>query len=310
MNMQGCELVKLNNGTEFWVCICKQLQTGSTYCASCSHKPSQLANVLRRKHFWVGQKTFIKKCVKASELDAHLKLKNIRLANEAFIAQKNLGVFGSPPVNRPRVNPRYRDIKSHYFSYPAEARVDRGTLPVKPRSSEDLIVVPAVVNEILDEDVSASLETQIVNEFPEVSVSPVTKTIVTKPARALELDPENFEWYCAEWCVYFGHSDVRVTRSTKDGGIDVHGDGFIAQVKLQELPVGVRAIRELAGLVSIRSKALGYFFTVNGYSIQAIAEANELGIAIFVVRPFQAEIIPNSEMANLIIEDAKLSSER
>jgi HJR/Mrr/RecB family endonuclease len=130
----------------------------------------------------------------------------------------------------------------------------------------------------------------------------------TRPSIAIELDPETFEWYCAEWCVYLGHKNVRVTRSTKDGGIDIHGDGFIAQVKFQEIPVGVKAIRELAGLVSVRTRALGYFFTVNGYSPQALVEGKELGLALFTLRPFKSEIIANSDLAALVLEDIELTS--
>lgn len=293
----------------YWVCICKQVQTRSTYCSVCSHKPGQLAKVLRTKHFWVRKKAFIKDCLEASEKEAQLKLKNIRLANEAFLAQKNLGVFSSPNVSVPRVNPRYRDIKSHYFADPTLVRLDSSPARTEPSKPAISFETPIFSQDTVSGSIPIAAEPHIDNLTTEVEVTHSSRNMAIKPARALELDPENFEWYCAEWCVYFGHKNVRVTRSTKDGGIDVYGDGFIAQVKLQELPVGVRAIRELAGLVSIRSKALGYFFTVNGYSIQAIAEANELGIAIFVVKPFHAEIIPKSEMANLIVEDARLSSD-
>jgi hypothetical protein len=301
--------MRIENGSMYWVCICKEVHSRSTYCSVCSHKPGQLTKVLRRKHFWVREKAFIKDCVEASERDARLKFKNLRLANEAFLAQKNLGVFSSPQISAPRANPRYRDIKTHYFNDPATAKPDNSRARAEHSNSVGLLHAPFPSKENLPENHLIEVEPHVETHVPEVEVAQSSKNIVSKPARALELDPENFEWYCAEWCVYFGHRNVRVTRSTKDGGIDVYGDGFIAQVKLQELPVGVKAIRELAGLVSIRSKALGYFFTVNGYSIQAIAEANELGIAIFVVKPFQAEIIPKSEIANLIVEDTRLSAE-
>jgi hypothetical protein len=217
-------------------------------------------------------------------VDENLKWNKIRRSNDSFLAEKNREIVEAQESNRVKPTDRYREIQSHYFT---------DTRSIKRENS---IAAPGNEN-------GTGANSSVGSETVKLRAN----KFVTKPAPALELEPTNFEWYCAEWCVYLGHKNVRVTRSTKDGGIDVHGDGFIAQVKLQELPVGVKAIRELAGLVSIRQKSIGYFFTVNGYSIQAIAEANELGLAVFVVRPFQAEIIPKSDMASLIVEDARLA---
>ena len=133
-------------------------------------------------------------------------------------------------------------------------------------------------------------------------------TNAKKPTPAHALSPDLFELYCAEWCTYFGHKDVKVTRSTKDGGIDVTGDTFIAQVKLQELPVGVKPIRELAGILSTQKKTIGYFFTLNGYSHTAIQEAEELGIALFEVKPFTSDISAKTPLATLVLEDAEFSN--
>lgn len=124
-----------------------------------------------------------------------------------------------------------------------------------------------------------------------------------RPAPAQTLDPYLFELYCAEWCTYFGHKDVSVTRSTKDGGVDVEGDSFIAQVKFQELPVGVRPIRELAGVLGQRKKTVAYFFTLNGFSSSALREGQDLGLALFEVKPFTSSIVAKSALAELVLED-------
>ena len=266
-----------------------------------------MSGVLLIKRLWVGKKAFLRKCSSLSRRDARLKLETIRRQNEAYFAKKNRGFFAPLSEEHPSPDRRYREVKSHYFIDPNGERGDETKLTKS--------VVESVHIESESEGHLNIQPSGLTDSVTAQEAEPVTNTGSTKsqpqatPAPTFELDPENFEWYCAEWCVYLGHRNVRVTRSTKDGGIDVHGDGFIAQVKLQELPVGVKAIRELAGLVSIRSNAIGYFFTVNGYSLQALAEANELGLAIFVVRPFQGEIIPKSEMANLIVEDVILSAD-
>ena len=286
--------MELRNGAKYWVCICSLVQSGSTYCAKCSHKPFVLKAVTKRKHWWRTRNSFTKKCLALSErdlrirrrIDGNLKWNKIRMANNSLLADRNREMPEARKTIQAKSSDKYREIQSHYFNQIESVKNGKST------------------------EVSRNEMTQGATGLVDSQTHKLkAKNAIGKPAPALELDPTNFEWYCAEWCVYFGHANVRVTRSTKDGGIDVHGDGFIAQVKLQELPVGVKAIRELAGLVSIRQKAIGYFFTVNGYSMQAIAEANELGLAIFVVLPFQAEIIPKSELASLIVEDARLAGE-
>ncbi len=128
-----------------------------------------------------------------------------------------------------------------------------------------------------------------------------------RPAPAQILDPYLFELYCAEWCSYFGHKDVSVTRNTKDGGVDVEGDTFIAQVKFQELPVGVRPIRELAGVLGQHKEFFAYFFTLNGFSNAALREGEELGLALFEVKPFTSTIVAKSPLAELVLEDLENS---
>jgi HJR/Mrr/RecB family endonuclease len=337
--------LKLRNGTVYWVCICSEAHTGSTFCFNCSHRPSDLKAVSRTKRFWITQGRFEKICLRLSRRDAKRKLDTILRANDIFFRSRNDSLQENQASRVSEL--RYRNIKSHYFNEVSSNEVAQGDEtsksaddfptsdnPQKHQSPDryrelkshyfhsitpERVVKPTKLTNSAkstqdgqttrpDDPQNSRNLTGDVHESPQVSVAATGKSRAPdKPAPALELDPTNFEWYCAEWCVYFGHRNVRVTRSSKDGGIDVHGDGFIAQVKLQELPVGVKAIRELAGLVSIRSKAIGYFFTINGYSAQALAEANELGLAIFIVRPFQAEIIPKSELAALIVEDAKLA---
>jgi hypothetical protein len=131
--------------------------------------------------------------------------------------------------------------------------------------------------------------------------------VVQRPTSVVHIDAESFEWLCAEWCVYFGNKNVTVTQATRDGGVDIIGDGFVAQVKFQELPVGVRPIRELAGVMTARGVKVAYFFTVNGYTKSALGEAEELSLAAFLVSPLNGQISAATSMAELILEDADLT---
>lgn len=110
-----------------------------------------------------------------------------------------------------------------------------------------------------------------------------------RPGTRLHLDPIGFEIYCVEWAVYLGYQDAKVTRSTKDGGIDISSSSMVAQCKYQELPVGVKPIRELFGLSQAKMRK-PLFFSLNGYTREAINEAEQYGVELWVVRPLEGRI--------------------
>ena len=268
--------MRLINGKRYWACICGEIHTDSTYCPVCSHKPANLERVSVSKRFFRSGTWVQIRARYLLQRDHRDKLSKVIASNREYLAKKDAVFSGAKPehTNNSQDPPLATSRTAKYdFSIEVFEQRQADYLDAKNPSK-------------LDKEISRP----------------------TKPSVAIELNPDSFEWYCAEWCVYLGHQNVRVTRSTKDGGIDVHGDGFIAQAKLQEIPVGVKAIRELAGLVSIRTGALGYFFTVNGYSPQAMLEGNELGLALFTLRPFSSEIKAASDLALLILEDIELSN--
>ena len=268
--------MKLKNGESYWACICGEIHSDSTYCPVCSHKPNNLERVLVVKRTFRSSTWVLIKARYLLQRDLGEKIRKVSLSNRYFQAKRD-----------------------------AEFLRDRTLHVVDPESPPSALSQPTRY-EFVREDFERRQQDFL--DFNNRTNVEQDKVQLTKPSVAIELNPDSFEWYCAEWCVYLGHQNVRVTRSTKDGGIDVHGDGFIAQAKLQEIPVGVKAIRELAGLVSIRTGALGYFFTVNGYSPQAVLEGNELGLALFTLRPFSSEIKAASDLALLILEDIELTN--
>jgi hypothetical protein len=118
-----------------------------------------------------------------------------------------------------------------------------------------------------------------------------------KPEPLLHVTAENFEDYCKEWCWHLGYLDAKRTRFAKDGGIDIHSSEMVAQVKFQELPVGVKPIRELFGVASAEAKT-ALFFSLNGYSREAAAEAKRFNMQLWIVRPFEGKIYRANEAGN------------
>lgn len=119
--------------------------------------------------------------------------------------------------------------------------------------------------------------------------SAAAKTAPRKPSAVLHLNPDSFEAYCVEWAVFLGYADSQTTRSVKDGGFDIVSSKMIAQCKFQELPVGVKPIRELHGVATAEGKE-ALFFSVNGYSREALQEAVRFKMQLWIVRPLEGRI--------------------
>jgi hypothetical protein len=121
------------------------------------------------------------------------------------------------------------------------------------------------------------------------------------PKPLFDLNWETFEGYCRDWAKYLGYQDAEKTRSVKDGGIDIEGSRLVAQVKFQETPVGVKPIREIIG-VNVRLRKDILFFSLNGFSRDAVEEANQSEVALFTIKPFTAKILAESTAAKALLE--------
>lgn len=123
----------------------------------------------------------------------------------------------------------------------------------------------------------------------------------TMPEPLFDLTWNTFEEYCRDWSKYLGYRDAEKTRSVKDGGVDIEGSRLVAQVKFQEIPVGVKPIREIIG-VNVRLKKDILFFSLNGFSRDAVIEANQSEVALFTIKPFTATILAESTAAKALLE--------
>jgi hypothetical protein len=98
-----------------------------------------------------------------------------------------------------------------------------------------------------------------------------------------EISPKEAEEFVAAQLRFHGATGVAVTRFSKDGGVDVKSDLFVAQVKHQSANVGVKTVRELQGVTSSAVSPL--VFAKSGFSREAIEFANLHNMGLFTYLP-------------------------
>lgn len=80
---------------------------------------------------------------------------------------------------------------------------------------------------------------------------------------------------------HLGFKDATVTTASGDGGVDVVAKQAVAQVKHWGSQVGRPAIQQLYGARGADHSRKMVFFCSGGYSRQALAYADEVGVALF-----------------------------
>ncbi|WP_168627200.1 restriction endonuclease [Cryobacterium sp. BB307] len=113
--------------------------------------------------------------------------------------------------------------------------------------------------------------------------------------------PRGAEALVAQWMRHLGETTAETTQFQGDGGVDVAGARYIAQVKHFAVSVGVASIRELAG-VAIYDGRAALFFTSTGYSKGAVEFAEKSGVALFVYDAKLAELRGINEFAIRLLE--------
>ena len=99
--------------------------------------------------------------------------------------------------------------------------------------------------------------------------------------------PVVIDWHSAEdlavWHLRgLGFHDARRTPSGADSGVDVVAAGAVAQVKHWAGPVGQPPLRDLFGVASA-SKAMAFFYSLNGYTVAALewAVATQMALSTY-----------------------------
>jgi HJR/Mrr/RecB family endonuclease len=106
------------------------------------------------------------------------------------------------------------------------------------------------------------------------------RPLATKPNPPLiTISPREAEAYCSQIMLFYGAEGSQTTQYSQDGGIDVISNHFVAQVKHQEAPVGVKIVRETFG-VSAQNGKIGIVFGKTGFTNDAISFATRSGILL------------------------------
>ena len=101
-----------------------------------------------------------------------------------------------------------------------------------------------------------------------------------RPTPRLIRSPADAETAAADWMRFFGFADANPTPPGADGGVDVRSTAAVAQVKAHMTPVGRPDLQRLHG-VAVSEGRKGLFFSLMYYSPQALAWADEVGMALF-----------------------------
>ncbi|MDN3025680.1 restriction endonuclease [Streptomyces sp. S.PB5] len=78
-----------------------------------------------------------------------------------------------------------------------------------------------------------------------------------------------------------GYSDARDTGGGSDGGIDAKATGAVAQVKMKSRPVGRPDVQRLVGAAGRGEPQDLLFYSLQGYTSQALEYANSQGVMLF-----------------------------
>ena len=124
-----------------------------------------------------------------------------------------------------------------------------------------------------------------------------------RPAPATgQVSPHEAEELVAAWMRHLGEVTASATPFSNDGGIDVEGRFYIAQVKHYNKPVSVSAVREFVGVVAMDQAARsGLFFTSTGYVPGAVLAADQAGVALFVYEAYRGELRAANAVANTVL---------
>ncbi|MDP3966904.1 MAG: restriction endonuclease [Nocardioides sp.] len=111
------------------------------------------------------------------------------------------------------------------------------------------------------------------------------------------------EEYVADVLAALGFRHVSRTPTGADGGVDVTGDGLVAQVKMEALPTGRDRLQALFGVATVEN-ARAVFFSLSGYTANAVAWADRAGVALLSFGYDGAILAENAEGRRILSQGA------
>jgi hypothetical protein len=124
-----------------------------------------------------------------------------------------------------------------------------------------------------------------------------------RPELRLIRTARDAELVVVEWMRWFGYVDARPTPIGKDSGIDVEASVAVAQVKMEGVPSGRPYVQALFGVASAEGKQ-GVFFSLAGYTAEAIAWASRLKLPLFTF-DLQGEPKPVNAVASALMAQSE-----
>jgi len=104
------------------------------------------------------------------------------------------------------------------------------------------------------------------------------------PSPRLVRSAREAEEDAAVWVRFLGWADAKTTQQAGDGGFDVYSTsrgGLGVQVKMEYKPVGRPALQQLLGACKGANLSTPMFFSVSGFTSEAIIWANLVGMELF-----------------------------
>ncbi|WP_127359636.1 hypothetical protein [Actinacidiphila soli] len=86
----------------------------------------------------------------------------------------------------------------------------------------------------------------------------------------------------AQYLKWLGYAGVRIASDRVANGVDLRGEGVVAQIDPTTRPTGLRDI-ECLWLNCLNEDSAGAFFSLAGYAHDARMRADQLGVALFVM---------------------------
>jgi hypothetical protein len=118
---------------------------------------------------------------------------------------------------------------------------------------------------------------------------------MNEPPRRLIRTPRDAEEVACDWLRHWGHPEAVVTPTGADEGIDVVGADIVVQVKAEAKLTSRPVVQALAGVAAVEGKR-GVFFSLGGYTAEAVAWAERARIALFTF-DLSGEPTPANDLA-------------
>lgn len=117
------------------------------------------------------------------------------------------------------------------------------------------------------------------------SVAAAKATTITKNRAQVkspvDIEPLEFEVFCAEWLKIHGYENVELTPKTNDFGADIiahkSGERYACQCKHYNKPVGNEAVQKILGAAAYYDCDKTIVFAVSGFTPSAIEMAEKCG---------------------------------